>query len=70
MTQMEMLSVDKPESAATKAEEAREQLLLESANHIRMARSQRALYQSHVASAVRDGTEGKFTLVMINFCVE
>ena len=66
MTQMEMLSIDKPESAATKAEEAPEELLLESANQIRIARSQRALYQSHVAAAVCDATEGKFTLGMIN----
>ena len=67
ITQMDMLSIDEPESAATKAEEAREQLLLQSANHIRMARSQRALYPSHVAATVRNVTEGQLMLVMIIF---
>ena len=52
-------SITEPESASTTAEEAREQLLLESANHICMARAQRALYQEHVASAVSDATAGK-----------
>ena len=52
-------SMNEPESASTTAEEAREQLLLESANHICMARVQRALYQELVASAVSDATAGK-----------
>jgi hypothetical protein len=52
-------AADQPESAATVVEEAREQLLLDAAVHIRMARAQRALYQARVAEAVCDATDGK-----------
>ena len=53
------ISIDQPESAATEVEEAREQLLLDAAKHVKMAREQRALYQAHVAEAVCDATDGK-----------
>ena len=53
------ISIDQPESAATEVEEAREQLLLDAAKHIKMAREQRSLYQAHVAEAVCDATGGK-----------
>jgi hypothetical protein len=53
------ISIDQPESAATEVEEAREQLLLDAAKHVKMAREQRALYQAHVAEAVCDATNGK-----------
>jgi hypothetical protein len=58
------------ESAATKAEEDRELLLLESAMHVQMARAQCALYQELVALAVADAmeekehTEQRYTFVM------
>ena len=53
------ISINQPESAATEVEEAREQLLLDAAKHVKMAREQRALYQAHVAEAVCDATDGK-----------
>jgi len=40
------ISIDQPESAATEVKEACEQLLLDAANHVKMAREQRALYQA------------------------
>ena len=53
------ISIDQHESAATEVEEARKQLLLDAAKHVKMAREQRALYQAHVAEAVCDATNGK-----------
>ena len=47
------------ECAATQVEEARKQMVLESAKHIRMARAQRALYQALVADAVSDEKDKK-----------
>lgn len=49
----------RPESATTTVAEEREVLLLESAMHIRMARSQRALYQSKIEEAQKDAREDK-----------
>jgi len=53
------ISIDQPESAATEVEEAREQLLLVAAKHVKMAREQRSLYQALVAEAVCNATDGK-----------
>ncbi len=53
------ISIDQPESAATEVKEAREQLLLDAAKHVQMAREQIALYRAHVAEAVCDATDGK-----------
>ena len=56
-------SIDPPESGSSKSDEAScELLLLESAKHIQMARSQQALYQNHVAAAIYNAAEGKFML--------
>ncbi len=52
------LNIDGAESAATVAAGAREILLLESAEHIKMARAQRALYQEKVSAAVDHAKEG------------
>jgi len=50
---------DQPDSsAANSIAEKREQLLLESAEHIKMAWAQRALYQEKVAAAVKDAEGG------------
>ena len=54
-----LISIDQPESAATEAEEACKQLLLDAAVHVQIARAQRALYQAHVAAAVCNATDGK-----------
>ena len=53
------ISIDQPESAATEVKEAREQLLLVAAKHVKMAREQRSLYRALVAEAVCDATDGK-----------
>ena len=47
------------EAASNGADEERELMLLEAAEHVKMARAQRALYQAKVADAVADATEGK-----------
>jgi hypothetical protein len=52
-------SCRRPESATTTVAEEREVLLLESAMHIRMARSQRALYQLKMEEAQEDAREDK-----------
>ena len=46
-------------AASNGADEERELMLLEAAEHVKMARAQRALYQAKVADAVADATEGK-----------
>ena len=51
------LNIDGAESAATVAAEAREILLLEFLEHIKMARAQRALYQVKVSAAVDHAKE-------------
>ena len=43
------IDIDEADSAATVAAEAREMLLLDSAEHVKMARVQRLLYQQMVA---------------------
>ena len=53
------ISIDQPESAATEVKEAREQLLLDAAKQVNMARKQRARYQAHVAKTVCNTTDGK-----------
>ena len=53
------LSLNTPESSCREVEEERELMLLEAAEHIKMARAQRALYQSKVELAVRHATEKK-----------
>ena len=55
---MKNLNIDGAELAATVAVEAREILLLELVDHIKMARVQRALYQEKVESAVNLAKEG------------
>jgi hypothetical protein len=47
------------EAASNGADEERELMLLQAAEHVKMARAQRALYQAKVADAVADATEGK-----------
>jgi hypothetical protein len=47
------------EAASNGADEERELMLLQAAEHVKMARAQRALYQAKVADAVADVTEGK-----------
>ena len=49
---------DQPDSAANPIAEEREKLLLESASHIQMAWTQRALYQEKVAAAVKSAKVG------------
>jgi len=46
-------------AASNSADEERELMLLDAAEHVKMARAQRALYQAKVADAVADATEGK-----------
>ncbi len=53
------VDLNSAEAASNEADEERELILLESAKHVKMARSQRALYQAKVADAVADATEGK-----------
>ena len=48
-----------PEAARNKIDEEREMMLLEAANHIKMARAQRALYQEKAAAAVASTRAGK-----------
>ena len=52
------LNIDGAELAAMVVAEAREILLLESAEHIKMAWAQRALYQEKVCAAVNNAKEG------------
>ncbi len=47
------------EAASNGADEERELMLIEAAEHVKMARAQRALYKAKVADAVADATEGK-----------
>ncbi len=47
------------EAASNGADEERELMLLEAAEHVKMARAQRALCKAKVADAVADATEGK-----------
>jgi hypothetical protein len=47
------------EAASNGADEERELMLLQAAEHVKMARAQRALYQAKVANAVADATKGK-----------
>ena len=47
------------EAASNGADEERELILLQAAEHVKMARAQRALYQAKVAEAVADATAGK-----------
>jgi hypothetical protein len=56
-----MMNVDLnlPEAASNGADEERELMLIDSAEHVKMARSQRALYKAKVVDAVADATEGK-----------
>ena len=53
------VSLNTPESSCREVEEERELMLLEAAEHIKMARAQRALYQSKVDLAVCHATEKK-----------
>ena len=53
------VNLNTPEASCTEVEEERELMLLEAAEHIKMARAQRALYQAKVELAVRDATEKK-----------
>ncbi len=52
------LNIDGAESAATVVAEAREILLLELADHIKMVQAQRASYQEKVALAVNHAKVG------------
>ncbi len=45
------IDINRPECAATKLAEEREQMMLEAAEHIQMARAQRTLYQEKVNAA-------------------
>jgi len=47
------------EAASNGTDEERELMLLEAAEHVKMARAQRALYKAKVADAVEDATAGK-----------
>ena len=49
---------DQPDSAANPVAEEREKLQLDSAEHSKMARTQRALYQEKVVAAVKDAEGG------------
>ena len=53
------VDLNSADAASNGADEERELMLLEAAEHIKMARAQRALYQAKVANAVADATEGK-----------
>jgi len=53
------VDLNSAEAASNGANEERELMLLQAAEHVKMARSQRALYQAKVADAVADATEGK-----------
>jgi len=53
------VDLNSAEAASNGADEERELMLLEAAEHVKMARAQRALYQAKVADAVADATEGK-----------
>ena len=46
------LDLNRPECAATQMAEQREKMILEAAEHIRMARAQRTLYRQKVDAAV------------------
>jgi hypothetical protein len=53
------VDLNSAEAASNGADEERELMLLQAAEHVKMARAQRALYQAKVADAVADATEGK-----------
>jgi hypothetical protein len=53
------VDLNSAEAASNGADEERELMLLQAAEHVKMARSQRALYQAKVADAVADATDGK-----------
>ncbi len=52
------ISINEPECAATTIEEERELLLLESAEHVVMARAQRKLYQEKMDKAQEHARSG------------
>jgi hypothetical protein len=53
------VDLNSAEAVSNGADEERELMLLQAAEHAKMARAQRALYQAKVADAVADATEGK-----------
>ena len=63
-----ILDLNRPECAATQMAEQREKMMLEAAEHIRMARAQRTLYRAKVDEAVktvdRPHSERTYTFVV------
>jgi len=53
------VDLNSAKAASNGVDEERELMLLQAAEHVKMARAQRALYQAKVADAVADATEGK-----------
>ena len=53
------VDLNPPEAVSTEVDKERELILLEAAEHIKMARAQRALYQAKVDLAVQDATAKK-----------
>jgi hypothetical protein len=53
------VDLNPPEVVSTEVDEEKELMLFEAAEHIKMARAQRALYQVKVALAVQDATAKK-----------
>ena len=53
------VDLNSAEAASNGADEERELMLLQAAEHVKMARAQRALYKAKVADAVADATKGK-----------
>ena len=52
-------NIDQPDAAGNPNEEMRELMLLQAAEHVKMARIQRKLYQQKVAEAVEDAKVGR-----------
>ena len=52
-------NIDQPDAAGNLNEEMRELMLLQAAEHVKMARIQRKLYQQKVAEAVKDAKVGR-----------
>jgi hypothetical protein len=52
------VDLNSAEAASNEADEERELMLLQAAEHVNMARAPRALYQAKVADAVADATKG------------
>jgi len=53
------VDLNSAKAASNGADEERELMLIEAAEHVKMARAQRALYKAKVANAVADATKGK-----------